>query len=398
MNITTVYFPKSLKSIKRLAFLSCPINTIYYWGTEDDWYGIQIESDGNQNLTVDKVVYLTCEHNWVEISGIEATCINYGKSNCECSICGEKAESVVPLAEHIPGETVKENEVASTCTAKGSYDNVVYCTVCNRELSKERIIVDKLAHTPETDDAVAPSCTKAGWSEGTHCSVCGKVITAQEVVKANGHSYETVVTEPTCLSRGYTTYTCSVCGDSYRADYVAASDEHEYRSAVTTLPTCSELGVRTYTCTICGDKYAEEVEMLEHTSVKDKAVEATFTATGKTEGSHCKVCKTVLVAQKTVAKLGAPTISGLTAQSKGFKVTWKSVANIDGYEIRYATSTSALSKAKPIAISGYKSTNKKITKLTGKKKYYVQIRAYKTINGKKQYSAWSKSETVTTKK
>jgi hypothetical protein len=173
---------------------------------------------------------------------------------------------------------------------------------------------------------------------------------------------------------------------------------HNYSSKVTTKATCTKTGIRTYTCKYCSENYTENIPLAAHTIVVVKGTPATFKAAGKTDGKKCSVCQKILVAQKPVAKLGAPSISKVSAGKKQFKATWKAVAGVDGYEIRYATSTKALSKAKPVAIGGYKSTSKTVKKLKAKKKYFVQIRAYKTINGKKQYSAWSKSRPVTTKK
>ena len=70
---------------------------------------------------------------------------------------------------------------------------------------------------------------------------------------AADHSYEAVVTKPTCTKLGYTTYTCSACGSSYKSDYVEMLG-HDY-TAVITAPTCTEGGYTTYTCTRCGDSY-----------------------------------------------------------------------------------------------------------------------------------------------
>ena len=76
------------------------------------------------------------------------------------------------------------------------------------------------------------------------------------------HKYISVVTEPTCTERGYTTYTCE-CGDSYIDDYVDTLG-HSYTSEITTPTTHFATGVMTYTCT-CGDTYTETIEKLvEH--------------------------------------------------------------------------------------------------------------------------------------
>ena len=69
---------------------------------------------------------------------------------------------------------------------------------------------------------------------------------------ALGHDYKAVVTAPTCTEKGYTTYTCTRCGDHYTADEVAALG-HDYE-AVVTAPTCTEDGYTTYTCRNCGDR------------------------------------------------------------------------------------------------------------------------------------------------
>ena len=71
-------------------------------------------------------------------------------------------------------------------------------------------------------------------------------------------------------------------------------------------------------------------------------------------------------------------------------------SRITGYQIRYSTS-SKMTSAKTKTVKGYKYTSKKITKLKAKKKYYVQVRTYKTVSGKTYYSSWSGIKSVTTK-
>ncbi len=212
------------------------------------------------------------------------------------------------------------------------------------------------------------------------------------------HSFTHNVIAPNCTEQGYTLHTCGQCGYSYKDNYTQTNDNHNYCVVKSVSPTCSREGYKELICSLCSDKHTEKIPRRAHAPVTDKAVSATFKAAGKTEGSHCKNCGAVIKEQKTVAKLGSPSLSKVSAGKKQFKATWKAVAGVDGYEIRYATSTKALSKAKPVAIGGYKSTGKTVKKLKAKKKYFVQIRAYKTVNGKKQYSAWSKNRAVTTRK
>ena len=83
---------------------------------------------------------------------------------------------------------------------------------------------------------------------------------------------------------------------------------HSYTSAVTTKATCEGKGVMTFTCS-CGDTYTEEIPATGHKSVTDKAVAATCTENGKTEGEHCSVCNKVLKAQEKVPALGHKSVS-----------------------------------------------------------------------------------------
>ena len=98
----------------------------------------------------------------------------------------------------------------------------------------------------------------------------------------------------------------------------------------------------------------------------------------------------------------ATSISSLKASSKKFTVKWKKQATqTTGYQVQYSAS-SKFSKAKTVTVGKNTTVSKKISKLSGKKKYYVRVRTYKTvkINGKsiRIYSGWSKAKTVTTKK
>ena len=299
-------------------------------------------------------------------------CTHTGLSEgAHCSVCGYvlKEQEVLPAKNH----SYKKSVTEPTCTEKGY--TTYTCSVCGDSYVAD--YVDALGHTVVVDPAVAPDCTHTGLTEGSHCSVCNTVLKAQETVPATGHSYDKVVTAPTCTERGYTTYTCSVCGDSYVADYVDAlghtvvvdpavapdcthtgltegshcsvcnevlkaqetvpATGHSYNKVVTE-PTCTERGYTTYTCSVCGDTYvADYVDALGHTVVVDLAVAPDCTHTGRTEGSHCSVCNTVLKAQETVPATGHSydkVVTAPTCTEKGYTTYTCSVCG-DSYVADY---------------------------------------------------------------
>ena len=92
-------------------------------------------------------------------------------------------------------------------------------------------------------------------------------------------------------------------------------------------------------------------------------------------------------------------LSKLKAGKKQFKATWKAQkTQTTGYEVQYSTNKNFKSGNKKVNIKKNKTTSETVNKLKAKKKYYVRIRTYKTVSGKKIYSDWSKSKNVTTKK
>ncbi|MBR1763701.1 MAG: fibronectin type III domain-containing protein, partial [Eubacterium sp.] len=82
-----------------------------------------------------------------------------------------------------------------------------------------------------------------------------------------------------------------------------------------------------------------------------------------------------------------------------FTAKWsKQATQTTGYQIQYATNSKFTKNKKTVTVKGTKTTSKTVSKLKAKKKYYVRVRTYKTVNGKKYYSGWSKAKTVTTKR
>lgn len=78
------------------------------------------------------------------------------------------------------------------------------------------------------------------------------------------HSYTSVVTAPTCTDKGYTTYTCSKCSDSYKDTYTNALGHTWDNGVVTEAPTCTKNGVNTYTCETCKNQKTETIKATGH--------------------------------------------------------------------------------------------------------------------------------------
>ncbi len=219
----------------------------------------------------------------------EATETTTGERYHICTVCGYKETNIIPTLNHMhyfgtawesdgtnhwhvcacgERETVGvhtfgnwEVTKEATCTLEGEQRHI--CIVCGYETIEK---IEKSAHTPVVDGAVAPTCTTAGKTEGSHCSVCGQIIEPQEVVPVASHSFG--------------------------------------NWAVIKTPTCSDEGSKKHVCSVCGFEEIESVEKVAHTTLTDPAIAATCEEEGKTAGSHCSVCSVVLVAQQIIPALG----------------------------------------------------------------------------------------------
>ncbi len=91
-----------------------------------------------------------------------------------------------------------------------------------------------------------------------------------------------------------------------------------------------------------------------------------------------------------------PTLKTLKAAKRSFTAKWTKVSSASGYQLQYSTSKKFKS-VKTVKIKKASTVKKTLKKLKTKKKYYVRVRAYKTVNGVPYYSKWSKTKTVKTK-
>lgn len=201
----------------------------------------------------------------------EATCLKLGYTTYTCENCGfsYKSDYTDPLGHDYVGEVTEP-----TCT-EGGY-TVYTCSHCGDSYVDD--YTDALGHDWDDGRIVADSvcvgdgvmeyrCERCGYhrleaiSEKGHtpgaeatcttaqlCTVCGAVL-----AEPTGHSYESETTDPTCVDLGYTTYTCSVCGDSYKADYVNATGHTASDWIIDQEPTTSAEGSKHKECVDCGE-------------------------------------------------------------------------------------------------------------------------------------------------
>ena len=509
----------------------------------------------------------------------QPTCTSEGTKTKTCTQCGATVTETIAKLSHSYTTTV----VAPTCTANGY--TLHKCSVCGTSYKDN---TTKATGHSYGNSVVTkqPTCT----SEGTAIKTCTKCnATVTETIPKTSHKYADTVVAPTCTTDGYTLHKCSVCGTSYKDSTTKATGHSYGNSVVTKQPTCTSEGTKTKTCTKCNATVTEKLPAKGHTAVTDKGYPATCTIAGKTDGSHCSVCNTVIKVQTVInatghkssgwivdkaasigvkgskhkectvckkvletaeipalsrisiskasvtlststyaydgkaktpsvtvkvggktlkkdtdytvsysnnTKIGTAkvtitgkgnytgsisktysiknnfkkaTISGisnksytgknitqsitvkyngktlkngtdytvsysnnkkvgtatvkitgkgsytgtitktfkinpakqeiqkLTAKSKAFFVDWAQKGSATGYEIQYATN-SKFTSAKKVTIKNNKTDKTTVSKLSGKKKYYVRVRSYTTVKGTKYYGAWSSVKNVTTKK
>ena len=101
--------------------------------------------------------------------------------------------------------------------------------------------------------------------------------------------------------------------------------------------------------------------------------------------------------KKAASKPKSTNTKKIKAAKKAVSVEWKKVSGVNGYEIQVATDKKFKKNKKTVTVKKQKTTKTTVKKLKAKKKYYVRVRTYKIVNGKKVYSSWSKVKSVKTK-
>lgn len=168
VSLTDIKIPKSVTSISSFAFFVTGLKTVRYAGTKEDWDKLNVLATDINNAKVYYDVDTVHEHSGESKVVKHATCTEPGKKITVCSLCGESYTEEIPAT----------------------------------------------GHTIVIDPAVEVTCEEAGKTEGSHCSVCGEVIKAQEVISATGHSWGEwkVIDESTSSKEVVRQRVCKVCG------------------------------------------------------------------------------------------------------------------------------------------------------------------------------------------
>ncbi len=287
----------------------------------------------------------------------------------EC-VCGAKEGTV---AHSWKAATCTAPKTCSVCgktegNANGhKFDNACDTTCNNCTYTRT------ISHTLTTLGAVAPTYTKTGLTEGQKCTVCGTVTAEQKIVdKLTLGKVGGLKVKAAKLAKGTKT-TLTLAWTK-----VEGAEKYEIEQRVG----------KTWKYVGTTSKTSYTVKKLKANKSYKFRVRAVID--GVTPGAFSKTFTAKTVPLKTTLTL--------KAGKKQLTASWKTVANITGYEVQYSTSKKFTKKAtKTVTIKKSKTKKTTIKKLTKGKKYYVRVRTYKTVNGKKIYSAWSSVKNVKVK-
>ena len=406
-------------------------------------------------------------HTEVVDKAIPATCTTDGKTEgSHCSVCGAviKAQDTIKATGHKFGNWTTTK--SATCTESGT--QIRKCETCGATESKS---LSAKGHTEVVDKAIPATCTTDGKTEGSHCSVCSAVIKAQTTITATGHKSSGWIVDKTASIgvKGSKHKECTVCKKVLETAEIPALSRISISKASVTLSTSTyaydgKTKTPSVTVKVNGKTLKKDTDYTVSYSNNTKVGTATVKITGKGNytgsvsktysiknnfkkatvsgistkaftGKNITQSITVKYNGKTLKKgtdytvsyssnknIGTATvkiagkgsytgtitktfkinpakqeIQKLTAKSKAFFVDWAQKGSATGYEIQYATN-SKFTSAKKVTITNNKTDKTTVSKLSGKKKYYVRVRSYTTVKGTKYYGAWSSTKTVTTKK
>ena len=210
---------------------------------------------------------------WVVVD--EPTCTKEGLRERTCS-CGEKETEQIAALDHTPGEAVRENEIAATCTEAGSYEEAVYCTVCEEE---ERTCSRCQETETQTIDALDHAWSAYSFDETNHWRECTRAgCSAKEEAK---HSF--------------TRNTCETCGYAFYSEGLLYEVNNDTDTVtITGEGTCSDTTI--YIPAVIDDKPVTEIgnyAFLRCTSLKEVVIPQSVTSIGDSAFDGCDELTTV---------------------------------------------------------------------------------------------------------
>ena len=364
-------------------------------------------------------------HNLTLVAAKAATCTTAGNSAYyTCDGCDKWFADATGSVEITDKTSVKIPAPGHTAGTEWKSDDTNHWHECSRCHDKK----DEAAHDYGSDNvcdtcgyyktvphthnltlvaAKAATCTEGGKEAYYKCEGCGKfyedVLGTKEItdlaswgnIAKIAHTTKQTVTKATPTANGKIVNYCSVCKKTL---------------STTVIPKASSIKLKATSLTYNGKVRTPKVIVKDRTGktlVKNTDYTVSYAKGRKYVGKYA--VKITFKGKYSGTKMlyftikpKATSISSLTAGSKKFTVKWKKQATqTTGYQVQYSAS-SKFSKAKTVTVGKNTTVSKKISKLSGEKKYYVRVRTYKTvkINGKsiRIYSGWSKAKTVTTKK
>ena len=403
-----------------------PAKTLYdYEFIKVDGLNKPIVSDGTVVTYYYKNKNEEHTHNLTLVAAKAATCTTAGNSAYyTCDGCDKWFADATGSVEITDKTSVKIPALGHTAGTEWKSDDTNHWHECSRCHDKK----DEAAHDYGSDNvcdtcgyyktvphthnltlvaAKAATCTEGGKEAYYKCEGCGKfyedVLGTKEItdlaswgnIAKIAHTTKQTVTKATPTANGKIVNYCSVCKKTL---------------STTVIPKASSIKLKATSLTYNGKVRTAKVIVKDRTGktlVKNTDYTVSYAKGRKYVGKYAvKITfKGKYSGTKTLyftIKPKATSISSLKAGSKKFTVKWKKQATqTTGYQVQYSAS-SKFSKAKTVTVGKNTTVSKKISKLSGKKKYYVRVRTYKTvkINGKsiRIYSGWSKAKTVTTKK
>ena len=354
-----------------------------------------------------------------------ATCTQVGTKSRKCTVCGKTETQTIAKTGH---KSVTDKTISATCTTDGKTEGS-HCSVCGAVIKAQTTIT---ATGHKSSGWITDKAASIGVKGSKHkeCTVCKKVLETAEIpalsrisiskasvtLSTSTYAYDgkakkpgvTVKLNGKTLKNG-TDYTVSYSNNiKVGTAKVTITGKGNYTGSVSKTysiknnfkkATVSGISTKAFT----GKNITQSITVKYNGKTLKKGTDYTVsysnnkkigTATVKIAG---KGSYTGTITKTFKINPAKQEIQKLTAKSKAFFVDWAQKGSATGYEIQYATN-SKFTRAKKVTITNNKTDKTTVSKLSGKKKYYVRVRSYTTVKGTKYYGAWSASKSVTTKK